>query len=630
MLTKCLIKNISTLWLCVCIAANAMPSDKKTSRNLGESQHVLPGVPSATLSNINRISAWYSDTGELESYPPNNGPGLTFPRGTATAVFNAGVLWGGKFYDDQTPSLRVNGQMYNYLGTQAGAILGLRTGVAEDPSAPDVRIWRIRVDYSTADLTQDAAEFFRTQSPTPEQIDSVRTQYAIDWAEWPWQKGAPFYDTGYLDATGTRVGTDNDTLDWGEDTNRNGVFDPDEDTNSNGMLDAEKPGIAEADQVLWYVCNDIGVSQPWSCPATGIEEQTSVWAYDTTGALGDAIFRRFRLIYKGISTTPASATIDSMYISQWSDPDVGTFSDDFAGSDSLLELGYAYNADSLDTMYSDYGLSPPAIGYAIIQGPVVSSGNFSDTAIFDFRKIAGAINRRANAFVNIDAYSHPTFDYSGAISWHQAMRGLPTVPRGPPDPLPLIDPTTGLPAGPFWLYGDPVAGTGWIDGLIEGPGDRRLLLSTGPFAMAIGDTQEVIVSVIGGLGNGHLNSVSVLKSSTREIRQWYNDLVGIVSSVRDVAGVLPEGLKLEQNYPNPFNPHTTIRFSIPEGLRTSQVISLHVFDILGRIVTTLVEGKISPGRYEVDLDASRLASGVYLYRLQSGEATVFKRMMLVK
>ena len=143
------------------------------------------GTPNSTLLNINRIAAWYDADGIQETSSATGNAGFAFPRGTATAIYGAGLIWGGIFNDGRTPALRVNGQSYN-TGTKPGAILGIRTGIAEDPNSPDVRLWRIRDDYATTDLTQDAAEFFRVPigNVTQAQIDSVRSQYAIDWTEW--------------------------------------------------------------------------------------------------------------------------------------------------------------------------------------------------------------------------------------------------------------------------------------------------------------------------------------------------------------------------------------------------------------------------------------------------------------
>ena len=92
------------------------------------------------------------------------------------------------------------------------------------------------------------------------------------------------------------------------------------------------------------------------------------------------------------------------------------------------------------------------------------------------------------------------------------------------------------------------------------------------------------------------------------------------------AGVVVTEYALEQNYPNPFNPSTTIRYQIPnDGL-----VTLKVYDILGSEVATLVNEQKTTGRYEVNFDASRFASGVYIYKLTSGSYVSSKKMLLVK
>jgi hypothetical protein len=92
---------------------------------------------------------------------------------------------------------------------------------------------------------------------------------------------------------------------------------------------------------------------------------------------------------------------------------------------------------------------------------------------------------------------------------------------------------------------------------------------------------------------------------------------------------LPTTFALGQNYPNPFNPSTKIKFSIPVGTGHAPSL-LRVYDALGREVATLVNENLPPGRYEVTFDAEGLASGVYLYRLQAGEFTQTKRMVVMR
>jgi photosystem II stability/assembly factor-like uncharacterized protein/subtilisin-like proprotein convertase family protein len=88
----------------------------------------------------------------------------------------------------------------------------------------------------------------------------------------------------------------------------------------------------------------------------------------------------------------------------------------------------------------------------------------------------------------------------------------------------------------------------------------------------------------------------------------------------------PTSFKLVQNYPNPFNPSTTIGYQIS----TLSEVKLEVFDVLGRRVATLVNEQQPPGFYTVNFNATRLASGVYFYRLQAGSFVETKKMMLVK
>lgn len=89
---------------------------------------------------------------------------------------------------------------------------------------------------------------------------------------------------------------------------------------------------------------------------------------------------------------------------------------------------------------------------------------------------------------------------------------------------------------------------------------------------------------------------------------------------------LPGEFALNQNYPNPFNPVTQIGYDLPE----QAVVTIEVFDILGRRVSTLVDEQQAAGRYEVTFDASNLSSGTYIYRIEAGGFVESKQMILVK
>jgi len=106
--------------------------------------------------------------------------------------------------------------------------------------------------------------------------------------------------------------------------------------------------------------------------------------------------------------------------------------------------------------------------------------------------------------------------------------------------------------------------------------------------------------------------------------QMPNINAGQSGSSTDSVQVLDDGSL--QNYPNPFNPTTTISYQIPN----SSHVTIKVFDILGRDVTTLVDEFKPSGRYKVQFDASRLASGIYFYSIRSGNYNAVKKMLLLK
>jgi hypothetical protein len=98
------------------------------------------------------------------------------------------------------------------------------------------------------------------------------------------------------------------------------------------------------------------------------------------------------------------------------------------------------------------------------------------------------------------------------------------------------------------------------------------------------------------------------------------------SGVENIEGIMPTAYVLHQNYPNPFNPVSTVGFSIAE----LRLVTLKVYDILGREVAVLVNERKAPGSYEVKFDGSNLASGVYLYRLTAGQYVECRKMVLMK
>jgi hypothetical protein len=98
-------------------------------------------------------------------------------------------------------------------------------------------------------------------------------------------------------------------------------------------------------------------------------------------------------------------------------------------------------------------------------------------------------------------------------------------------------------------------------------------------------------------------------------------------SVDLVDSNIPDNFYLNQNYPNPFNPSTTIRF----GVTTAMNVDLRVYDALGQQILVLIDNRyMDAGSYDVTFDASKLASGTYIYTLKAGDNVLSKKMALMK
>ena len=470
------------------------------------------------LLNINNMSLWFKRDGFSARNPLNDNSGVTFPRSTDQVIFQDGLVWGGLVQDGDPQELRVGGQTYT-IGTLPGAIIS--RGIGEDPSDPSVRIYRIRRDYQTADLRLDASELLGLGLSEVSAADeaAVRGQYAKDWQEWPAAKGAPYYDT-----------------------DGNGSYDP----------SVDEPGVAGGDQVAWFVINDLDIGTTTSLYGSkpiGLEVAITMWGYARTDALGDVIFKKYQIVYEGTATTPHDAVINDMYIAQWSDPDLGDLGDDFAGSDVGLSLGYVYNGQAEDSHYVGFGLASPAVGYDFLQGPIVpvyltdengdialdENGNElldeSREADWNFGRRPGYENLPMTSFVYFAAGSaidDPELgEYVGTEEWYNLLRGFQPQPDIT-NPVPYTDPITGIDTK-FTLDGDPTRTTGWNDGIPLPAGDRRIVLNTGPFTMALGDTQEVVVALLGAVGSTRLRSVAQLKFTDQFVQDAYNSAFQVPS-----------------------------------------------------------------------------------------------------
>lgn len=536
--------------------------------------------PDSTVININNWELWVRSDGSI---PPigKNGAGGSYPQ-EVNAIYYDGISFGGKVNDGSKPNLRVIGNNY-VSGLKAGKVLyesGVVTGSEE---SSEQQIWRIRRDYKTVDLRKDAASTLMKEENqiNSTDIQKVYDQYDHDWQNWPADKGAPFVDN-----------------------NINGTYEPDKDI----------PGTPNALQTIWLVANDLPYSdgtdistKSFGSSPIGIELQMTVWAAlePTEIAMEHTIFKEIKIIYTGTPETPKMAKIDTMYFTNFVDGDLGVYIDDFAGYDSALNMGYFYNGKAVDDAYAEYGLNPPAVGYSFLELP---KENEADVPMSSFIEGEGGHN------------SPNIGEYSGSVHMFNIMEGYRPFP---PQRLPFIDPITQENTK-FMLNGDPVTGTGYIDGILSGPGDKMFWMTCGPFSMALGDTQRAVMAIVGGSGGNYLTNITIMKFNAEKLRfAWTLDAEEELSA--------PKEFSLSQNYPNPFNPMTSIRYDLPE----TGNVEIIVYNILGEKITTLIYGTQQAGAKEVvwngtdDLGGA-VSAGIYIYQIRAGDFVESRKMILIR
>ncbi|MBD3218138.1 MAG: hypothetical protein GF310_07670, partial [candidate division Zixibacteria bacterium] len=256
------------------------------------------------------------------------------------------------------------------------------------------------------------------------------------------------------------------------------------------------------DQSCWSVFNDADPSgHNVDAGSTGpleVEVRYSAFAYGRSGPLAHIIFMKWQIFNKG------SNILEDMYFAPWCDHDIGYSLDDLVGCDSALSLAYAYN-DENDDIYGD---APPAVGFLLLQGPLVS-GNPDDTAKFMGYDVPGWKNQDLASCI---AY-YNGIDPHDSLETYNYIKGLKL------DGTPNVNPVSGEPTQ-FMYTGDPVTGSGWNDAT---PNDKRFMMGTGPVDLMPGDSQEIVIAVIVAQGSDNLSSITELRNCSQTARQIYEN-----------------------------------------------------------------------------------------------------------
>jgi hypothetical protein len=158
--------------------------------------------------------------------------------------------------------------------------------------------------------------------------------------------------------------------------------------------------------------------------------------------------------------------------------------------------------------------------------------------------------------------------------------------------------------------------------VVSTPTDISVVTASGPYTLEPNTTQKVTFAYVWG------QTIEELRLNVWNMRAWYeryNDPT-YTSVEEELVSDLPTSMELLPAYPNPFNPSTTLRFN----LQQSGNVRLQVYDLQGRLVSTLRKGRLAAGSYQVPFNATNLSSGIYLVRLQADGQSQLQKISLIK
>ena len=413
--------------------------------------------------------------------------------------------------------------------------------------------------------------------------------FTINMLNWPWHLGAP-------------------------------VVDGDGNPNNYNLEGGDRPELL-GDQTLWWVMNDRGNEHLWSeVNPIGIEVRASAYAFNIPSEIGDLTFYRYTILNK--NTEP----LTEAYLSMWADPDLGDASDDYFGSDSLLHLGYTYNADNLDE--NGYEDLPPAVGYTLLKTPEADIDlidNNHDGQIDEQGESAGMY-----AAMMYFGGGGPFGDPSKGVDLYNNMRGLWR------DGVPFTYGGYGRDYSDsitrFLYTGDPVTQSFWSlfrttpeETRPNPSSDVRNVISSGPFTFEPGESKEFLVALVWAQGINYLDSVRKLKNIVANLHSSPDSYLttGYQPGQLEIPPEPSFVLGFDQNFPNPFNRITTFRYSLPKTM----YVRLAVYDLLGREISVLTQGSQEAGIYTEEFNGSNLPAGTYFARLQLDHLQ-FTKMMI--
>ena len=428
-----------------------------------------PTSTAVTELNTNNVRAllqcsgdfWWDGSDAGYFFPnddtPMNGPAAIFAGG----LWMGGLDPGGNLKLAAAGYGRANGQMDYWPGP-----LNETGTITNNDCANYDRFWQVNgaeIDAHRADWADNG------------QIDDPVPNSILGWAG----RGNPHFQN----INGFELPVSPQPLAPFRDINSNGIYDP---------MNGDYPDINNADQGIWWVFNDAGgIHLESNGAALQFEIQVLAYAYASNeAAINNTTFYDFKFINRAVES------IDSTYIGLWADPDLGCYTDDLFGSDPANNLAYVYNEDAVDgnpNCQCDFGIATyceevPMLAIKVMEGTKrIEQGQLVDNGLAHFMY-----------YLNSDVGSPPAGMTAPSIApeFYNFLTG--SWRDGTPLTYGGSGYTLGSPPFVNHAFSDaPNNPNGWSMCSENLPaGDRRMILSSGPFSLSPGGVNSMTIAVL--------------------------------------------------------------------------------------------------------------------------------------
>lgn len=403
------------------------------------------------------------------------------------------------------------------------------------------------------------------------------------------------------------------------------------DRNHDGLYNPANSGdypLINGHQQILSIYNDAqNTHAETGGPVMGVEIHEHSFAYSDPSVHDSMLAINYTTFYRYTIYNRSPYSYHNVYVSDWSDVDLGYYLDDYIGSDSVNNFAYCYNSGTYDpTAYgrNGYGNYPPVMSHVILPTDCSADGIDNDhDGIIDEAQERFLADRTTYYNNNMGSVAPQTTNPATAVQYYNYMSGKWRDGSA----FTYGGNSYGGSVSSNYVYtGDPQSNTGWTETTAgNSPGDRRLIISSGPFNFPAGSKIEWGYALV--FSQDTLNQVNTIsefhsrvRRDVRNVMYYYLHQQGQQCPASIVAGLNEaSGNKFSAMiYPNPAKDNLIV--DLNQNITGAE---LQLFDLLGRkkLETTLVNG------YRTELNLSSLEKGLYFLEIRSEKGSLTQKII---